>query len=152
MAAQSISLKARALRYLSAREHSRSELARKLARYAAESDDVEALLDELQAAKYLSEERYAESVVNRRSARFGNDRILRELQQQGIAGEALADIKEKLAGDEVARALEVWRKKFGQPPAEAKERARQMRFLQQRGFSHRTIQAMMRTAMDNVED
>ena len=65
-----ISLKSRALRYLSAREHSRSELARKLARHAAESDNLDALLDELEAGKFLSEERFAESLVNRRSARF----------------------------------------------------------------------------------
>ena len=143
-----MSLKARALRYLSAREHSRLELARKLVRYAQESDDVEALLDALEAAKLLSQARFSESLVHRRAARFGNNRILSELQSHGIDADALDDIKAGLAEDEAARAREVWRKKFGRPAADAAERAKQMRFLQQRGFSHRAIQAAMRAASD----
>ena len=146
MVAQTISLKARALRYLSTREHSRSELARKLVRYAGEDDDVDALLNELEASKFLSEERFAESLVHRRAARFGNSRILRELQQHGIDADALAEVKSTLAQDETARAVEVWRKKFSQPPANATERAKQMRFLLQRGFSHSAIQAALRAA------
>ncbi|MBS1186293.1 MAG: recX [Burkholderiaceae bacterium] len=146
-----ISLKARALRYLSAREHSRAELVKKLARYAQEGDDVEALLNELAAAKFLSEERFAESLVHRRAARFGNSRILRELQQHGIDGEMLADVQASLAQDETARAVEVWRKKFDRLPSDAVERAKQMRFLQQRGFSHRAIQAALRAVADAGE-
>ena len=145
MVARPISLKARALRYLSAREHSRAELAKKLARHAAESDDIDALLDELQAAKFLSNERFSESLVNRRASRFGNARILRELQEHGVDGDALTDAKSRLAGDEAERAMDVWRRKFGNPPADAAARAKQMRFLQQRGFSHEAIRAVMRT-------
>jgi regulatory protein len=145
MAKLQISLKARALRYLSAREHSRLELGRKLSRYAQESDDVEALLDTLEAAKLLSQSRFSESLVNRRSARFGNNRILSELQSHGIKGDALDGIKASLAQDEVARACEVWRRKFQSFPTDAKERAKQARFLQQRGFSMNAIQAALRT-------
>ena len=148
MAKLQMSLKARALRYLSAREHSRLELARKLSRYAQESDDVEALLDALEAAKLLSQARFSESLVHRRAARFGNSRILMELQSHGIQGEALDGIKANLAEGEIARACEVWRKKFGQVPRDADERAKQMRFLLQRGFSHRAIQACMQTSGD----
>jgi len=151
MAKLQMSLKARALKYLSAREHSRLELARKLSRYAQESDDVEALLDNLEAAKLLSQSRFSESLVHRRAARFGNNRILSELQSHGIEGEALSDIKTSLAQDETARAREVWRKKFHQAPADAAERAKQMRFLQQRGFSLQAIQSAMR-AIDRSED
>lgn len=139
-----ISLKARALRYLSAREHSRLELTRKLSRYAQEGDDVEALLDALEAAKLLSQTRFSESLVHRRAARFGNNRILSELQSHGIDRDVMTGIKADLAQDEIARAREVWRKKFGHPPIDAAERAKQMRFLQQRGFSHNAIQAAMR--------
>lgn len=148
MATLQISLKARALRYLSAREHSRQELAHKLARYAQESDDIEALLDALEAANLLSQSRFSESLVNRRSARFGNSRILSELQSHGIAGDALHQIKTDLAQDEVARACEVWRRKFGRLATDASERAKQMRFLQQRGFSHKAIQVAMRGLID----
>jgi regulatory protein len=143
MAKLQMSLKARALRYLSAREHSRLELGRKLARYAQEGDDVEALLDALEAAKFLSQERFSESLVNRRAARFGNSRILSELKSHGIAADALTDIKTNLEEDEAARAREVWLRKFGSQPADAGERAKQIRFLMQRGFSHRAIRAAM---------
>jgi len=145
MSKPQLSLKGRALRYLSAREHSRLELGRKLSRYAQEGEDVEALLDTLEAAKFLSQSRFSESLVHRRSARFGNSRILSELQSHGIKGDALNGIKSGLAQDEVARARAVWSRKFNSPPADAKERARQMRFLQQRGFSLSAIQAAMRT-------
>lgn len=151
MAKLQMSLKARALKYLSAREHSRLELTRKLSRYAQETDDVEALLDTLEAAKLLSQSRFSESLVHRRAARFGNNRILSELQSHGIEGEALDDIKAGLVQDEAARAREVWCKKFNRAPIDAGERAKQMRFLQQRGFSQRAIQSAMR-AIDHPED
>lgn len=149
MAKLQMSLKARALKYLSAREHSRLELARKLSRYAQEGDDVETLLDTLEAAKLLSQSRFSESLVHRRASRFGNNRILSELQTHGIDGDTLSDIKAGLSQDEASRAQEVWRKRFGQPPADAAERAKQMRFLQQRGFSHAAIQVAMRAADDS---
>ncbi|WP_420475992.1 recombination regulator RecX [Noviherbaspirillum sp. ST9] len=150
MAKLQMSLKARALKYLSAREHSRLELGRKLARYAQEGDDVEALLDSLEAAKFLSQSRFSESLVNRRAARFGNSRILSELQSHGIDGEALQDIKGSLLDDEAARAKEVWRKKFGHLPEDAADRAKQMRFLQQRGFSSAAIRSAMKPADDDA--
>jgi len=151
MAKLQMSLKARALKYLSAREHSRLELARKLSRYAQEGDDIEALLDALESAKLLSQSRFSESLINRRAARFGNSRILSELQSHGIDGEVLQDLKADLEQGEISRAREVWRKKFGSPPADAAERARQMRFLLQRGFSHSAIQAAMRAADSDEE-
>ena len=144
MAKLQLSLKGRALRYLSMREHSRLELARKLARYAQEGDDIDAVLDALEAAKLLSEARFAESLVHRRAARFGNQRILTELQSHRLADESLAGIREQLAGGEAERARAVWQRKFGRAPADAAERAKQMRFLQQRGFSHEAIRAAMR--------
>jgi regulatory protein len=152
MAKQKISLKARALRYLAAREHSRLELARKLSRYAQDGDDIEALLDTLEAAKFLSQSRFSESLVNRRAARFGNSRILSELQSHGIQGDALNQIKTNLAADELTRAREVWRRKFGQPPVDAAERAKQMRFLQQRGFSHQAIKAALSAMASDTEE
>lgn len=144
MAKLQMSLKARALKYLSAREHSRLELGRKLSRYAQEGEDVEALLDWLEASKFLSEARFSESLVHRRVARFGNSRILSELQTHGIDPDALQDIKADLGQSEAERAREVWRRKYDHPPESAAERAKQMRFLQQRGFSMGAIQAAMR--------
>jgi regulatory protein len=139
------SLKARALRLLSTREHSRLELARKLARHAEEGDDIEALLDWLEKNKWLSEERFSESLIHRRSARYGNSRILAELQSHGVKGEALQELKAGLAEDEVARCCDVWRRKFrGKVAEDAEERSKQMRFLIARGFSQRAVREAMK--------
>ena len=151
MAKPQLSLKARALRCLSMREHSRLELARKLQRYASEGDDVNALLDWLENGKFLSQSRFAESLIHRRAARFGNNRIVLELQSHGIQGEALSGIKTALQSDEAARAHEVWLGKFGELAADAAGRAKQMRFLMQRGFSHRAIQAAMNWRSDDED-
>lgn len=134
-----LSLKGRALRYLSMREHSRLELGRKLSRYAGEGDDVEALLDFLEQNNWLSQERFSESLVHRRSARFGNSRIMAELQSHGLSGEALQEVKSGLAGTEMARARELWERRFGTVATDPAERNKQIRFLMQRGFSQRAI-------------
>jgi len=144
-----LSLKGRALRYLSMREHSRLELGRKLAKYAEEGDDVEALLDFLEKNNWLSQERFAESLVHRRAGRFGNSRVLAELQQHGVRGDDLNALKAGLASTEVARAKEVWRRKFSQPPQDAAERSKQMRFMLQRGFSQSAVRAALQGQVDD---
>lgn len=144
MAGLQLSLRARAQRYLSLREHSRLELKRKLAPYAQDGDDIDALLDTLEGANWLSQERFSETLIHRRSARFGNSRIISELQSHGIAGAALQELKAGLAEDETARACEVWRRKFGTVAIDAQERAKQIRFLMQRGFSQRSVQAAVK--------
>ena len=146
MPANKPSLKARALRYLSAREHSRQELARKLARHAQEGDDINAVLDWLTTQKFLSEERFAESLVHRRAARFGNARVLYELNSHGLDEGTVGAVKDELLADEDERAWSVWQKKFGRPADNAADAARQQRFLQQRGFSNASIRAVMRRA------
>ena len=139
------------MRYLSLREHSRLELGRKLARYAEEGDDIEALLDFLEKNNWLSQERFAESLINRKASRFGNSRVMAELQSHGVNGEALADIKAGLAESETARAREVWQRKFGRVATDAAERAKQMRFLLQRGFSQRAARLAMQGSPDDDE-
>jgi regulatory protein len=149
MARQQLSLKARALKYLSTREHSRLELARKLSRYAEEGDDVEALLDFLEKNNWLSQERFAESLVHRRAGRYGNARVLAELQQHGVNGDAFDELKSELKESETARAREVWRRKFGRVPQDAEERSKQMRFLLQRGFSQSVVRAVLKGGYDD---
>lgn len=146
------SLKARALRYLAGREHSRQELARKLAPHAQEGDDVDAVLDWLQAQKFLSEERFAESLVHRRAARFGSARILSELQSHGLDESTVASLRADLLQGENERAWEVWSRKFGRPAEDAAAAAKQMRFLQQRGFTHAAIQSVLRRAKQRDDD
>jgi regulatory protein len=149
---QPLSLKARALKYLSMREHSRLELGRKLSRYAEEGDDVEALLDFLEKNNWLSQERFAESLVNRRAGRYGNGRVLAELQQHGVKGDALDELKSGLKDTEAKRAREVWRRKFGTVPQDAEERGKQMRFLLQRGFSQSAVRAALQGRDDEDDD
>lgn len=108
---------------------------------------VEALLDWLQANRYLSEERFAESRVHARQARFGNLRIQQELAQHGVA--LSADETQSLRDNELARAREVWLRKFGQPPQNASERGKQMRFLAGRGFSGDVIRKVVQGAGDD---
>ena len=153
MAAPQLSLKARALRFLSMREHSRLELGRKLSKYAEEGDDVEALLDLLEKNNWLSQERFSESLIHRRAARFGNSRIVAELQSHGVKGEALQELKAGLADSETARACEVWERKFGTVATDPKERNKQMRFLMLRGFSQRAVQTAMKGVdLDEFDD
>jgi regulatory protein len=150
MPAPQLSLKARALRYLSMREHSRLELGRKLARHAGEGEDVGALLDFLEKNNWLSQARFSESLIHRRAARFGNSRIMAELQSHGVQGEALAELKASLADTEVARACEVWERKFGTVSSDPAERSRQMRFLMQRGFSQQAVRKAMQGRPDDM--
>ncbi len=145
----SISLKARALRYLAAREHSRSELVRKLTPYLQEGDDIDALLKQLEAAQFLSQQRFTESLIRRRSVRFGNHRILAELHSHQIELDMVAALKPALIEDEAARATDVWRRKFGKEALDAKERAKQIRFLAQRGFSQKAIAAALRCEVED---
>ena len=141
-----LSLKGRALRLLSGREHSRAELERKLAAFEQEPGELARALDELQAKDFINEQRVVDSVVHRRSAKLGATRIRQELQGKGLAGEAIAQAVQSLQATEVQRAREVWRKKFSGPPADAAERGKQARFLAARGFTSAAIHQVIRDA------
>ncbi len=160
------SLKARALQYLAQREQSPLELRRKLLAHAqaeevaAAADDgsagdpparagalarVEAVLDWLTAHDYLSQERFVESRVHARAPRFGNLRIRQELQQHAVA--LAPGAAQALKDSELDRARDVRSRKFPEPPANAAEQARQMRFLMGRGFSPEVIRRALREAV-----
>ena len=143
MAFEQPSLKGRALRLLSGREYSRTELERKLQPFEEEPGSLGKALDELQAKGFISEQRVVESVLNRRAAKLGVQRIRQELQTKGLDPQAVSDAVTELRSTELARAQQVWRKKFGQPPADAVERAKQMRFLASRGFGGDTIRRVV---------
>lgn len=142
-------LKARALHWLSQREHSRQELRAKLLRVAAADDkaDIEALLDQLEVQGHLSDARFVESRVHVRHARFGNRRIESELRQHGLAPDP--QLRQQLRATEMTRALEVWRKKFGHRAADAAGRAKQARFLAARGFTADVVHKIVSTDHDD---
>ena len=158
-ARQSPSLKARALRLLSLREYSRKGLAAKLAESEArwtklaknqlEADsgddldappkasalDIEVILDDFEERGWLSDERFAEALVRRRSERYGTRKIQDELERAGVDSGKSAQLLKTLKETEYQRAYELWLRKFGALAKEQKERARQYRFLASKGFS-----------------
>jgi len=146
------SLKARALDALSRREYSRSELSRKLAPFAEEPDALAALLDSLEREGWLSDSRFAESLVHRRAARMGTSRIVSELRRHSVDDTLIEEVGAQLRETELARAQAVWRKKYGQLPETPAERARQARFLATRGFSHATIAKILKSGGEDWAD
>jgi regulatory protein len=138
-----LSLKGRALKYLAAREHSRAELERKLAEHEEEPGQLARLLDELEAKGFLSQARFVESLIHRKSARFGAARMRQELQGHGLDQDMLSETLAALRATELDRARAVWQKKFDRAPADPAERARQMRFLASRGFAAEVVRRVV---------
>jgi regulatory protein len=142
-------LKGRALGYLSRREYSRAELSRKLMPFTEDADALEALLDALVRDGWLSDARFAESVIHRRAARLGATRIVSELKRHAVGETLIEEVNAQLRETELARARAVWRKKYGQLPESPAERARQARFLAARGFSMSIIGKILKGIDDD---
>ena len=139
-----LSLKGRALRLLSGREYSRTELERKLEPHEETPGQLAEVLDELQAKDFISEARVVESVINRRQAKMGSARIKQELLGKGLGKEAVLDAMAGLKATELDRARELWRRKFDGLATDAAGRAKQMRFLAARGFGGDVIGRVLR--------
>lgn len=150
-----LSLKARALRYLAMREHSRAELERKLARHVDDDPEdpagprIARVLDELASHGLIDERRAAEALVSAQSGRLGGLRLRQALRQRGVDAEAAEAALAGVADSELERAREVWRRRFGAPAADAAERARQARFLAGRGFGGDVIRRVVRGLPDD---
>jgi len=137
------SLKGRALRLLSQREHSRRELERKLAKYEEEPGQLQRALDELQARGFIDEQRVVDSHLHRRAPRLGAARLRQELQAKGLDTGRIAAAMSALRASEVERAREVWRRKFGEAPKDPRDHARQARFLMARGFAAEAVRRVL---------
>jgi regulatory protein len=175
---QSPSLKARALRLLSQREHSRVELAKKLGDYLsfqakgdraknAQDGDQEksladtpalsyelqiaAILDDFEKRGWLSDARFAEALVRRRSERYGLRRIKDELQRAGVASDASAALLDGLKNTEFERAKELFERKFDGIAEDQKMRARQYRFLVSKGFNPEIVAKVIGGRQKRVE-
>ena len=147
------SLKGRALRLLAGREHSRSELEKKLLAHEETAGQLAQVLDELQEKDFISETRVVQSVINRRASRFGAARIRHELLAKGVDREQVDDALRSLQASELERARELWQQKFGSKgeagPLDAATRARQMRFLLARGFGGAVVSQVLRGVRDD---
>lgn len=142
-----VNLRAKAIGFLARREYSRAELASRLARLSSDRAAIDALLDALIAEDFLSERRAAQSIVRVRSARQGSIRVAGELRARGITGDLAAEMLQDLKGTEAERARALWERKFGEPAPDLSGRAKQMRFLQTRGFALDVIRAVVPTAL-----
>ncbi|MCK0507330.1 recombination regulator RecX [Aromatoleum anaerobium] len=143
-----ISLRERAVRHLARRDHSRAELARKLAPYGT-AEEIDDVLNRMHELELLSDRRFAEAWVRGKAARFGTARLRHDLAQRGVARDTVdAALAAEGGDDELGRARQVWTGKFGIAPADAREWAKQARFLQSRGFGGDVIRKVLNETPD----
>ncbi len=136
-------LRARALRLLARREHSRAELERKLAPHAESPQALHALLDLLVQKRQLSEERYAEERARQLARKYGAARIREDLRSRGVGEELVRRVS---AEGELERARAILQRKYKAPASTREEQAKRARFLLGRGFSGEVIRAVIRSS------
>jgi regulatory protein len=108
------------------------------------------VLDDLERRGWVSERRMVEQLVHARRARYGARRIERDLRLKGVSDDAVAAALAELKGGELEAAREVWRRKFGgREPRRPADRARQVRFLQGRGFDLEVILKVIKGGEDD---
>ena len=139
-----LSIKGRALKYLSVREHSRVELTRKLAPYAESPEQLSQMLDELEQKGWLSAQRFADSMLHRKAARYGAARLKAELAQHQLPADIASAATQTLRDTEFERAHALWARRFGTPPEAVEDKARHMRFLLSRGFASDVVRRVIR--------
>jgi regulatory protein len=139
-----ISLRARAMRYLARRDHSRTELQSKLLPHVQDGDELATVLDDLVTCGWLSDTRTASQLVHAKRNRFGTQRIVHELRQKGIPQNLIDEALPELKQSELNTAIVVWQRKFGNIAQDEKEKGKQMRFMQSRGFSIDIILKVLR--------
>ena len=131
---------------LSRREHSKFELTRKLKQRDFEADEIDAAIEILQQDNLQSDNRFVESLVNSKiNAGFGPIKIRHELRQKGVSDELVGDYFSGLEVDWQSSMSAQRIKKFGTGiPVEYKEKMKQARFLQNRGFSPESVMRLFR--------
>ena len=166
-------LRARALRWLAQREHSRAELEQKLDRWVrqqvARLEDggagapragaagrhwspsgvgIAAVLDLLEARGLLSDARLAASLTAGKGQTWGRLRLQQALRRKGVDESLVRQTLAQTAPSELERAQALWVRRFGQPAADRQEQARQARFLAARGFDAEIIRRVLRGLPD----
>jgi len=145
----SASIREHAIRLLARRDHSYTELARKLANYGGTPEEIEETLSRMVELGLLDDRRFAEAWIRSKARRHGGARLRHDLAQRGVSRELIEEAMAVEATDsELDRAREIWRSRYGSPPIDRREWARQARFLQSRGFSTGTIRALLKESPD----
>ena len=147
-----IPLRQQALSALARREYSRVELERKLARKTDNPDELTMLLDEFEQNGWLSDERFASSGARHKQGRFSQRYIVEDLKQKGVAVDTARAAVDALAQDDFATAKALWQQRFGKAPVDHKEKARQVRFLQARGFALGVVFRILKEAGAPADD
>ena len=139
------SLKARAIAALARREHSRAELRARLVATGAPPEEVDAALDEVAALGYLSDARFAQGEVARKTGAWSRRAIAASLKEKGVAAEVAGAALAANDTEDGDAMVALWRRRFGAPPANERDKARQVRFLQSRGFALSAIFKLLRS-------
>ena len=143
-----VELRARALRLLARREHSRAELERKLGPHAGSPEVVAGILEALVQKAQLSDWRYAEERVRVLSRKYGAARIRQDLKAKGVDRQLIARVS---TDGELERARIILGRKYREPATTREQRAKRMRFLQSRGFSHEIIRGALELSSGDTE-
>ena len=136
-----VELRARALRLLARREHTRQELESKLSPHAGSSEELQGLISGLKQKNQLSEERYAEGRARQLSRKYGAAKIRQDLKAKGVPEDLVSRLSSST--DELQKAKAILERKYRTPAATREERAKRMRFLQGRGFSFDIIRSLL---------
>lgn len=139
-----VSLRDRAIRLLARREYARAELERRLLARGGDRTEVRSVLSELESQGLLSDARYARALVARRAGSFSRARIAGELKGAGLSGDEIDDAVAEAELDDEAALRTLWERRFGRVPADERDKARQVRFLQSRGFALSAILKLLR--------
>jgi len=136
---------ASAIRMLTGREHSCFELVEKLKKKGHGSDDIDDVVAQLLKDKYLNDARFAEMFIRSKSKRgIGPIKIQMELQQRSVDSSLIDEYLDFNQPDWFESAIEVRCKRFGEVlPDDVNEKAKQIRFLQQRGFTQKQIMSVI---------
>lgn len=126
-----------AIELLSRREHSLFELKYKLVSRSFDLLDINEVLAGLRDEDLQSDARFSEAYVYSRTQKgYGPLRIQADLKQRGINEILLEDFLDFQSPHWDQRVIDVQRKRFGSiPPENYKDYAKQVRFLQYRGFT-----------------
>ena len=108
--------------------------------------EVTQALNDLEAHGLLSDARTADALLLAKSPRYGTRRLRQLLQAKSLDATLVSDTLARAKDTEFERAHSLWQRRFGQPPADLRERARQQRFLAGRGFESNVIERVLKTA------